>query len=210
MLDVVSKRSKIGKILDTLDVTNDDVAAACEVAPQTVSKWRNLDKNGKTHHTISYENLMRLIHFLQKKSDLSYDPVDLLEAPEHYVNTLKVIGTLQKNSHVKLFPRDRSVDVDNKFPPDRSAIEYKVNEDKIYYIVFDEMEYPPNSKVVHNCDVVFHFKKGQYIVGQDVQIGFDNQIKFVRRFTGGKDQTIKAKDVKCFYIITDIKIKNSR
>lgn len=214
MLDVVSKRSKIGKILDNLnlnvDSVNNDVASFCGVAPQTVSKWRNLDKDGNPHHKISYENSLRIREYLKKHTGINYDLYDLVEADEHYSNSLKVIGTLnEKNSTVKLFARDRSVNTDNKFPPDRSAIEYQVNEDKINYIVFDEMEYKPQSKLVHNCDAVFHFKKGQYIVGYNCAIGFDNQIKF-NKYGNHKEHRIKVSDLKCFHIITDIKIKNTR
>ena len=90
MLDVVSKRSKIGKILDGLDLNvdsvNNDVATHCKVAPQTVSKWRNLDKDGNPHHKISYENLMRLKDYLKKHTDINYDPIDLVEDDERYWN----------------------------------------------------------------------------------------------------------------------------
>ena len=214
MLDVVSKRSKIGKILDNLnlnvDSVNNDVASFCGVAPQTVSKWRNLDKDGNPHHKISYENLMRLKDYLKKHTDINYDPIDLVEDDEHYTNSLKVIGTLNpKNSKIQLFARDRSINTDNKFPPDRSAVEYQVNEDKINYIVYDDMEYKPQSKLIHNCDAVFHFKKGHYLVGYDCAIGFNNQIKFTK-YGNHKEHTIKVSDLKCFHIITDIKIKNTR
>ena len=150
------------------------------------------------------------INYLVYVKTQDNDPIDLVEDDEHYTNSLKVIGTLNpKNSKIQLFARDRSINTDNKFPPDRSAVEYQVNEDKINYIVYDDMEYKPQSKLIHNCDAVFHFKKGHYLVGYDCAIGFNNQIKFTK-YGNHKEHTIKVSDLKCFHIITDIKIKNTR
>lgn len=215
MLDVVSKKSKIGKVLDDLEWSNEKVAARLDVASQTVSKWRNLKQDGTTHHKISYENLSELIYMIKDEAHMVIDPSDLIENPEFHNNTLKVIGSLDsKTSNINLYARHKNINVDTKYPPDVSSVEWIYNEDKTYYYIFDSMEYNPNLKIIQNCDVIFHFKKGKYMVGLDVQIGFDNQLKFtnrgVLRFAKNPSEIIKTSDLKCFHIITDIKIKNKR
>tara|TARA_R100000152_G_C6742811_1_gene166559 strand:- start:11 stop:637 length:627 start_codon:yes stop_codon:yes gene_type:complete len=206
MLNVVSKKSLIGKTLDEYGISRQAVSLACGgVAMETISKWCNLDEHGKPRQNISQEHLLQLVHLIKTEANINIDPSDLLEEPDYYINKLRVVGEMTENQNIKIFHRHKKVSVDSKYPPDRSAIEYYANPDKVYYFIFDSIEYDPNTKNFHNIDAIIHLKKGEYVFARNVEIGFDDEV----RFTNYLREMYKTKinKIKSYHPITDIKIK---
>ena len=212
MLNVVSKKSLIGKTLDEYGISRQAVSLACGgVAMETISKWCNLDEHGKPRQNISQEHLLQLVNLIKTEANISIDPSDLLEEPDYYINKLRVVGEMNDAHKIKILHRHKKVSVDSKYPPDRSAIEFYDNPDKVYYFIFDSIEYNPNTKNFHNIDAILHLKNGEYVYARDVQIGFDDEVRYtdVVHSKGSKKSVFKTtlSKIKWYHPITDIKIK---
>ena len=212
MLDVVSRKSKIGKILDELEWTNGMVAEDLDVATGTVSYWRNLKDDGTPRQPISSAHLEELVRVIKKKANLIIDPSDLAEDPEYYTNTIKVVATMTDNFKIKNFSRQKKVKVDTKFPPDTAAIEMVRNSNKTYYYIFEEVDREPNKSLIHNSDAVLYDGNGILAVARDIQI-FGDQLKYLntaltysRKIDAVKPKTIPINKVKYFNLITCVKI----
>ena len=210
MLNTVSKKSLIGKTLEEYDIARQSVSLACGgVAMETISKWCNLDSNGKPRQNISQEHLLQLVNLIKKETNVSIDPSDLLEEPDYYINQLRVVGSVN-DKKVIIYHRHKKVKVDSKYPPDRSAIEIEANKDKFYYFIFDSIEYPPESKQLHNIDALFQLMDDTYIIAQNVEIGFDGAVRYSSPLLAPAQIelfNLNLDEIKCYHPITDIKIK---
>lgn len=210
MLSVVGKKSLIGKALEEHDVSRQAVSEACGgVAFETISKWCNLDEKGKPRQNISQEHLMQLVTLIKQEANVSIDPTDLLETPDYYVNQLRVVGSFDVKGKIQIYPRHKKIKVDTKFPPDRSAFEFQVNSDKVYFFVFDSIEFKPETRNLHNIDAFLKLKDGTYVFAQDIELGFDNAIRFTNMaLSRQKDLfNMSLDDIECYHPITDLKVK---
>ena len=152
---------------------------------------------------------MQLVTLLKQEANVSIDPTDLLETPDYYVNQLRVVGSFNSAGKIQIYPRHKKVKVDTKYPPDRSAFEFQVNPDKVYFFVFDSIEFKPESRQLHNMNAFLKLKNGDYVFAQDIEIGFDNAIRFSNLALNLQKElfNMSLEDIECYHPITDLKVK---
>lgn len=213
MLDVVGRKSKLGKALDDYKISRQKVSVACGgVAMETISRWCNLDNAGKPRQQINQEHLTQLTQLINYEANVQVDPTDLLEEPDYYINNLRVVGSLSDKGKIKTYSKQKTIQVNTKYPPDTASIEMVRNSNKTYYFIFEEINRDPNKSLIHNSDAVLYDEDGIFAIARDVQI-YGDELRYFNMaqlnyetITDKLTQSIPINKIKYFHIITDLKI----